>query len=605
VAALVCIVFALDFFWSRAEVAPSPIVGSESFADPENPRPDDSPLPVPVEKGGQSTQTNTAGSGAPGSGEYGSSTIYPVLGTQGAFSSEPDPLAEFLPGRLGSGFPFEPFTGNTVGEYRSPWELNLEKYGLGNGNDSSASKSPADDDNDKTGVTPEPAAKKNGLLIVKDDPQGENEFASLGAACSVAANGNKIELCYDGRRVERPINLADLKVTIHSGEGYNPVVVFKPGLDDVDPVKYPRGMFTVTGGQLRLIGLAVELQVPRELPAENWSLFETRGGQDIQLQKCSLSISNATDQFLAYHEVAFFRIKPAPGSGGTMADPKLKAVPLAEIKLLDCVVRGEAEFIKAEGLQPLRLAWNNGLLVTTERFLSAAGSQESPKAGEKLEIDLRNVTVVSLAGLCRLTVDGHLAPHQLTTEIHCADSIIMLGEDAALIEQEGDREVEDFRQQLRWSGDRVFYETIDDYWRISNTDPEPIIESMTFDDWQRHWGLEDENLPSHNKVVWQKLPVGSGPLHARVPNDYLLAKSTQDKPNPASGAASDGQDAGFRADQLPQLPKPVATVDVDKPKTVDPLKPGDPLKPDDADETTDALGLSVEPTPRGASTIVE
>ena len=100
--------------------------------------------------------------------------------------------------------------------------------------------------------------------------------------------------------------------------GYTLALEVPESMDDVDPVKYPRSMFTVTAGQLRLIDVALELRVPREVSADNWSLFETRGAQSIRLQNCSLSISNATDQLLAYHEVAFFRIKPAPGFTGAI-----------------------------------------------------------------------------------------------------------------------------------------------------------------------------------------------------------------------------------------------------------------------------------------------
>ena len=112
----------------------------------------------------------------------------------------------------------------------------------------------------------------------------------------------------------------------------------------------------------------------------------------------------------------------------------------------------------------------------------------------------------------------------------------MLGGGTALIKQEGDCDVEEFRQQIYWFGSRVFYQGVEDYWWISNTDPETLPESMTFDSWQRYWGSEDENLPSHDEVAWRKLPAQSLPLHAHTTNDYRLAESTADAPNPAGSA---------------------------------------------------------------------
>ena len=51
-----------------------------------------------------------------------------------------------------------------------------------------------------------------------------------------------IELRFDGPREEKPIRLANLRVTIRAGEGYRPVIVFRP--TEPDPVKYPRSMVT-------------------------------------------------------------------------------------------------------------------------------------------------------------------------------------------------------------------------------------------------------------------------------------------------------------------------------------------------------------------------
>ena len=120
------------------------------------------------------------------------------------------------------------------------------------------------------------AVNPPGVLIVSAAPEGENQFSTLGAACAAAREGNVVELRYDGPREERPMKISNLRLTIRSGEGYRPVVVFRP--TDADPVKSPHGMFTLAGGQLTLTGVAAELHVPRGAPADNWSLLETRGG---------------------------------------------------------------------------------------------------------------------------------------------------------------------------------------------------------------------------------------------------------------------------------------------------------------------------------------
>ena len=69
------------------------------------------------------------------------------------------------------------------------------------------------------------------------------------------------------------MKLANLRATIRAGDGFRPLVVFRP--TNVDPVKYPRNMFTLGDGELTVMDVAVELRVPRGVAADNWSLFET------------------------------------------------------------------------------------------------------------------------------------------------------------------------------------------------------------------------------------------------------------------------------------------------------------------------------------------
>ena len=110
--------------------------------------------------------------------------------------------------------------------------------------------------------------------------------------------------------------------------------------------------------------------MPREFPADNWSLLETWGGQTVRLERCSLTVLNASDQLTAYHqEVAFVRARPAPDAD-TAVDSAPAATPLATIELTDCIARGEAVFLSVEDLQPVYLLWDNGLLATTDRLLT-------------------------------------------------------------------------------------------------------------------------------------------------------------------------------------------------------------------------------------------
>ena len=80
------------------------------------------------------------------------------------------------------------------------------------------------------------------MLIVGDGP---GAFSSLHTAASNAKSGDVIELRFNGRRVEKPITVSNIKLTIVAAESFEPVVVFRP--EPKDPITYPSSMITVGG----------------------------------------------------------------------------------------------------------------------------------------------------------------------------------------------------------------------------------------------------------------------------------------------------------------------------------------------------------------------
>ena len=388
----------------------------------------------------------------------------------------------------------------------------------------------------------EAASKRSGLLVVSETPKGDDQFSTLEAACAAARDGDVIELRFDGPREDRPMKISNLRVTIRAGEGYRPIVVFRP--TDVDPVKYPRSMFTLAAGQLTLTGVAVELYVPRGVPADNWSLLETCGGEMVLLERCSLTVLNASNQRSTYHrDVAFFRARSAPDADAAV-DGVPAATPLATIELTDCIARGEADFLRVEDLQPVHLTWDNGLLITTERLLVAGGNPTAPKLDEMVRIELRHVTAAVRGGLCRLTSTSS-NPHQLTVQFASTDSILMASPGAPLIEQKGAATVEGFRQRFIWNGDRNFYRDVDVFWTVRNLDSEAPPDVMTFRTWKTYWGPSREKQPSTNRLMWKSSADADRPLHSHTPTDYTLEDST-------FGDASAGA-PGCRVDRLPPV----------------------------------------------------
>lgn len=391
-----------------------------------------------------------------------------------------------------------------------------------------------------------------GLLVVEPMARGPQRYTSLRAACQAAKSGDVIELRYHGRREERPIALANQRFTIRSGEGYHPIVVFRP--DDIDPLRWPRSMMTIAGGRLALLNVQFELEVPSPevVPADSWSLFALERPEAVELDSCALTIRNRTD------EVSFFHVRAVTGADSMMAADELNDEP-PTLELENCVIRGEADVLRVSELEPVKLVWDNGLVVTSGHFLVATGGQVAPRHGHAVRISLKHLTAVVGQSFCRLT-DSFDAPFLRETAIDCSDSILLATSTVPLVEQEGVEGASTFERQFSWHGDRNFYQDFDGdaFWRISSQNDPDQSERFTFPDWVSHWGQQHELLPTWGEVAWKHLPLTSRPVHLRTPEDYAL--SDHEDRNMARDGASDGRDVGAYAELLPPVPAEVAAV---------------------------------------------
>ena len=419
-------------------------------------------------------------------------------------------------------------------------------------------------------ATPTPQAAASGVIAV--DPNGSipNSFRSLAAACTAAAQGDVIELRFNGPHEEPPLALRNLKLTIRAAEGFQPVILFQPG--ELAPVPYPKAMLSLVGGQLTLLHVGLELDVPRDASSDQWSLFEIRQTETIRLEKCTFTVRNAAEGNGAYHpDVAFFRIKAGPKTGpGDTAGAVRQPVT---ITLADCVLRGEAVVLRVQDLWPIRFTYENGLVVTTEPLLEADGGERTPWPNERIELDLQHLTAVIRGGLCRLNRSGSM-PRLLPTQVSCANSILLGGPTASLIEQIEVAGLETGGEALAWNGDRNFYEGFESFWTIRPAGVgAPPVRVLSFDQWREHWGPQRENMPQWNRVQWRQLPSADRPAHAHIPADYALSPPSA-SPNPALGAASDGGNVGAAMDRLPappaSVPTPRATAPASSPESRNP-----------------------------------
>lgn len=381
-----------------------------------------------------------------------------------------------------------------------------------------------------------------GLLVVSPTQSGQGVYATLAEACRVATSGDVIELQFDGISATEPISLQDVNLTIRAGSGFAPIVSYEPSpLRGAAP---RRSLMTLSGGRLTLVGVEFDLRLPPDVPSDAWSLLRIVNAEAVHLERCTLTISQAQDD--PDTEVAFFRFEDTPilSADGSEA--------VSEVELQDCIARGEADLMRVNGSVSVALKWTNGLLATSRRLLEAVGTgQRSEAESAGIEVELNHVTAAMREGLCLLN-ETQRTPSLGPVKIRVTNCILVVDPNYPLIEQQGLMRSAELRQLVEWRGDRNFYEGFETFWEIHGLDQDNEPQKLTLRTWQSFWGGGEDNLPNYRRVGWETLPPLSQPFHTHAPADYALA----DDPSivsAARNAASDGFDAGLRADRLPEV----------------------------------------------------
>ncbi|MBN2216125.1 MAG: protein kinase [Pirellulales bacterium] len=379
-----------------------------------------------------------------------------------------------------------------------------------------------------------------GVLTVGRGDGNARDYPTLSAACAAAQTDDIIELCYNGARKERPIDLPNAKLTIRAGQNYHPVVLFQPDQDD--PVEYHRSMFTLAGGEATIIGVIIEMHLPRELSGSRWTLWELGEGARLSLRQSVMTVANPYGQ-----DAAVFRTKSSPALELVRTRVAIDTLMPVEISLTDCVIRGQAVMLLEKSLQPVRFDWTNGLLATNEWLVCVLGGDRNPEPGEMIELRLKHVTARVDKGLCLLD-DRRMAPCQLPVRIECSDSlVVMASSQGALVEQFGEHPTNLEEPWFTWTGNRNGYQGVSVFWRVNDTRPGSAAKQFDFDQWREHW--PEQEIHSRVGTIDFAVPFDSSrPVNAAHTTDFRLGNSPE---NWARGGASDGSDLGAAIDRLP------------------------------------------------------
>lgn len=352
-----------------------------------------------------------------------------------------------------------------------------------------------------------------------------------------------IELHYDGERVEKPIAISAGDLSVRAAPGRAPVMVFRP---TADALADERRMIRVAAGNLTFQGVQFRLELPTQRAGENWSLFSLGQVRSLLLDRCAVTVRNATlTGAVAQSGVAVVETN-APVVTDTQTPPEQHGRPL--VRLFSSLVRGETSLVRSEGGQAFRLEWTQGLFASTERLADISGAAQLSSRWPRAEIDLENVTAAARNGLCVLRSKPDASKH-LGLRVSATDCVFLTDPSAPLLEHRTFELFEDLkRRHPEFEGRGNIIAGTKQYWRLLSQRTSEPIEPTTNISLERgaDYGFAEPVWSS--AVAWKGLPTAARLPHTHFKSDYLLS---DDPDNPAlrQGEAV----AGFDPTVLPEF----------------------------------------------------
>jgi serine/threonine-protein kinase len=399
---------------------------------------------------------------------------------------------------------------------------------------------------------PSAITKVSRLIVVREPPPlaqpGAEYLRSLADACRRAAelNLSEIELAFSGQLNEPPLEVAHPQLTWRAARGQRPEIVFQP------PVSLASGtphMIRLTGGpvcRLTVLGVDLSLVLPEE-PSSGWSLVSLRSGQSLELRDCVLTVQDGDSDRPAVHDqVAMILVQPRLASDVMTMEPMAAMASSTAIVLTGTIARGEATMVRLAEDVPLKLTWNQGLLVTPRRLLETTGSATNPRFFEQISLTLDNVTAACRQGLFQMKRRPGAA-FQFGLEAAVNRCILLTDADSPLYDFVGVSDVTP--NQLRCEGESNRYAQPDVTF-LKLSPPLGGEGPRTFDLRDRgNWSMERQ---ARVGVPWQAAPPLDRPAHELTKEDFQLSTAAP-------------LDAGFDPVLLPATVQPIVPSSIDDP----------------------------------------
>jgi serine/threonine-protein kinase len=401
---------------------------------------------------------------------------------------------------------------------------------------------PGDRENSTRPMPTVASTAESAIAILASEAGPERAFPTLEAACSAAADGNVVELRFNGPRREEPLRITS-KITIRAGRGFHPVLELVPR--EIPAEGYQTRMITVTDGSLDLVDVGLVMAVRDDISTDQWALFSVQRPERIRLQGAAITLHNPRGRPAVMAEFK-------GGLNRSMMDMEMQtsnpSLP-PEFELYDCIIRGGGDLFLSKQAEGRRLILNQCIVALDGALLREQGAMDVPNDVPQIDLRIDHVTAVVNSDLVRME-SGSQPRKLIPVRISATNNILSTTSTEPLVYIEGNSSPEDLRRLLKWTGQKNFYDRFETFWLVSSADSLGRPGSMDFTSWKRHWGLGTEVDAHADSISWRR-QWNSKPFSELVPSDFALDASGS---NLAVSGANNGTDAGADLELLGKLP---------------------------------------------------
>jgi hypothetical protein len=349
-------------------------------------------------------------------------------------------------------------------------------------------------------------------------PVGDRETGTVGEAIRRAADGDTIELAYDGFLDQPPLTIKGRRLLLRAVDGFTPGIRFVPlmaampdtPLLDPDAVRIDTGNHserrwvgcTITAGNLTITNVRLRLADAFATGGAAPALFSLGAGaaltcEDVLVELPESRFDDDTEMLamLAPAPVAFVLVEDNAGFGGTRR---------AEVRMTRSSLTGDGLFMEAAGSGEVEVFWSGGRCVTTRQFLVAGGADRAAGEGLALRLSLSQSLFACQGGFARL-VDSSAGPLLPRLQVFAEECRFVLPEGRVLLEQSGIEEPDRYRAAIEWLDANSRYEGSNIFRRIDGSaervemdfaaSPQPLVHSSRItsgiEGWSETTGWDD------------------------------------------------------------------------------------------------------------------